>query len=83
MYHFQSMKISTQESNAILIDQSLFNTWAKKEDFRGEGGNSHSFQRERRMGSQSLPKEFEVNCGLRNEYNLSNCRSSEQYLGWP
>lgn len=32
------MKISTQESNAILIDQSLFNTWAKKEDFRGGGG---------------------------------------------
>lgn len=31
------MKISTQESNAILIDQSLFNTWAKKEDFRGGG----------------------------------------------
>ena len=38
MYHFQLMKISTQESNAILIDQSLFNTWAKKEDFRGGGG---------------------------------------------
>ena len=47
MYHFQLMKISTQESNAILIDQSLFNTWAKKEDlggggihivFRGKGG---------------------------------------------
>ena len=38
MYHFQSMKISTQESTAILIDQSLFNTWAKKEDLRGEGG---------------------------------------------
>ena len=37
MYHFQLMKISTQESNAILIDQSLFNTWAKKEDFRGGG----------------------------------------------
>ena len=35
------------------------------------------------MGSQSLPKEFEVNCGLRNEYDLSNCRSSEQYLSWP
>lgn len=50
------MKISTQESNAILIDQSLFNTWAKKEDFRGGGeGNSHSFQREKRVGSQSLP----------------------------
>ena len=75
------MKISTQESNAILIDQSLFNTWAKKEDLGG--GDSHSFQRERRVGSQSLPKEFEVNCGLRNEYDLSNCRSSEQYLGWP
>ena len=75
------MKISTQESNAILIDQSLFNTWAKKEDWGG--GNSHSFQRERRVGSQSLPKEFEVNCGLRNEYDLSNCRSSEQYLSWP
>ena len=56
MYHFQLMKISTQESNAILIDQSLFNTWAKKEDFRGGGGgNSHSFQREKRVGSQSLP----------------------------
>ena len=41
MYHFQSMKISTQESNAILIDQSLFNTWAKKEDFRGGGGEIH------------------------------------------
>ena len=82
MYHFQLMKISTQESNAILIDQSLFNTWAKKEDFRGGGGNSHSFQRERRVGSQSLPKEFEVNCGLRNEYDLSNCHSSEQYLSW-
>ena len=81
MYHFQLMKISTQESNAILIDQSLFNTWAKKENFRG-GGNSHSFQRERRVGSQSLPKEFEVNCGLRNEYDLSNCHSSEQYLSW-
>lgn len=76
------MKISTQESNAILIDQSLFNTWAKKEDLGG-GGDSHSFQRERRVGSQSLPREFEVNCGLRNEYDLSNCRSSEQYLGWP
>ena len=38
MYHFQLMKISTQESNAILIDQSLFNTWTKKEDFRGGGG---------------------------------------------
>ena len=51
------MKISTQESNAILIDQSLFNTWAKKEDFRGGGGggNSHSFQREKRGGGQSLP----------------------------
>lgn len=44
------MKISTQESNAILIDQSLFNTWAKKEAFRGGGGeNSHSFQREKRV----------------------------------
>ena len=32
------MKISTQESKAILIDQSLFDTWAKKEDFRGGGG---------------------------------------------
>lgn len=78
------MKISTQESNAILIDQSLFNTWAKKEDFRGGGrGNSHSFQREKRVGSQSLPKEFKgVNCGLRNEYDLINCHSSEQYLSW-
>ena len=83
MYHFQSMKISTQESTAILIDQSLFNTWAKKEDFFFGGGDSHSFQRERSVGSQSLPKEFEVNCGLRNEYDLSNCRSSEQYLSWP
>lgn len=35
------MKISTQESNAILIDQSLFNTWAKKEDFRGGGEEIH------------------------------------------
>ena len=35
------MKIPTQESNAILIEQSLFNTWAKKEDFRGGGGGIH------------------------------------------
>ena len=78
------MKIPTQESNAILIEQSLFNTWVKKEDFRGGGGgNSHSFQREKRVGSQSLPKEFKgVNCGLRNEYDLINCHSREQYLSW-
>lgn len=72
------MKISTQESNA-----SHYLTLGLRKKILGEGGDSHSFQRERRVGSQSLPKEFEVNCGLRNEYDLSNCCSSEQYLSWP
>ena len=77
------MKISTQESNAILIDQSLFNTWAKKKDFRGGGGIHIVFRGKGGWGVSHYPKEFEVNCGLRNEYDLSNCHSSEQYLSWP
>lgn len=48
------MKISTQESNAILIDQSLFNTWAKKEDFRGGGGGKFTLFSEGKEGGESV-----------------------------
>ena len=56
MYHFQLMKISTQESNAILIDQSLFNTWAKKEDFRGGGGEFTLFSEGKEGGESVITK---------------------------